>query len=251
VFVAAAITLDEIREIFAGQIETEDVVEFDVRSQSVIARRRERLGAIVLRDISLHDPDRELVRDALVNEIRRRGLAALPWSNAATRLRERLAFVARHDTSWPSVDDTSLEVSLNDWLAPALDGVTRWSQLEHVDLTSALASLLDWRQRRELDATAPSHFELPNGVRAAIDYSDANAPALAVRIQSVFGMRESPRILGGRVPLTMRLLSPANRPVQVTQDLAGFWRSSYLDVRKDMRGRYPKHDWPEDPTATK
>jgi ATP-dependent helicase HrpB len=144
-----------------------------------------------------------------------------------------------------------LDSTLDDWLAAALDGVTRWSDLENVDLAAALSSLLDWRQRRELDVLAPSQLEMPNGSRVSIDYSDPEAPALAVRIQAAFGMRESPRILGGRVPLTMRLLSPANRPVQVTQDLAGFWRSSYLDVRKDMRGRYPKHDWPEDPTALK
>jgi ATP-dependent helicase HrpB len=250
IFIAASITLDEIREIFADQIETEDVVEFDDRSNGVVARRRERLGSIVLRDVSLHHPDAVLVRDALIKEIRRRGIGALPWSDSATRFRERLAFVSRHEESWPSVDDASLDVALNDWLALALDGVTRWSDLERIDFVSALGSLIDWRQRRELDVLAPSHFELPNGFRAAVDYSDPDAPALAVRIQSAFGMRESPRILGGRVPLTMRLLSPANRPVQVTRDLAGFWRSSYLDVRKDMRGRYPKHDWPEDPTAS-
>lgn len=249
VFVAASITVDEIRETFADQIETEDVVEFDDRSQSVIARRREKLGAIVLRDASLHNPDPTAVAHALEMEIRRRGIAALPWSDGATRLRERLAFVARHEARWPSVGDAELESRFDEWLSPALEGVTRWTDLERVDLAAALGSLLDWRQRKALDALAPSHFELPNGHRAAIDYSDPDAPALAVRIQAVFGMRESPRILDERIPLTMRLLSPANRPVQVTQDLAGFWRSSYLDVRKDMRGRYPKHDWPEDPTA--
>jgi ATP-dependent helicase HrpB len=217
----------------------------------VIARRRETLGAIVLRDTSLPNPNPALVSTALLGEIRRRGVAALPWSAAATRFRNRLSFVARHHNDWPSATDAELESRLENWLAPALDGVTRWSDLEGIDLVAALATLLDWRQRRELDVLAPTHVELPTGARAAIDYADPNAPALAVRIQAAFGMRESPRILGGRIPLTMRLLSPANRPVQVTQDLAGFWRSSYLDVRKDMRGRYPKHDWPEDPTATK
>jgi ATP-dependent helicase HrpB len=251
IFIAAAIALEDVRETFGDQIVTEDVVEFDARSETVIARRRERLGAIVLRDVSLHDPDSALVRGALEAEIRRRGLAALPWPDAATRLRERLAFVARHGEGWPPVGDADLESSLHEWLSPALDGVTRWSDLERVDLATAVGSLLDWRQRKALDALAPSHIELPNGHRAAIDYSDPEAPAVAVRIQAAFGMRESPRILDGRVPLTMRLLSPANRPVQVTKDLAGFWRSSYRDVRKDMRGRYPKHDWPEDPTAAK
>jgi ATP-dependent helicase HrpB len=249
IFVAAAIALDEIREIFADQVEIEDVVEFDDRSESVIARRREKLGAIVLRDASLHRPDAARVRDAFEAEVRRRGVAALPWSDAALRIRQRLAFVARHREGWPAVGDAELESRLGEWLAPALAGVTRWSDVERVDLAAALGSLLDWRQQRELDVLAPSHLGLPNGHPASIDYSNPEAPAVAVRIQAAFGMRESPRILEGRIPLTMRLLSPANRPVQVTQDLAGFWRSSYLDVRKDMRGRYPKHDWPEDPTA--
>jgi len=251
IFLAAGTSLEDIRETFSDQIELEDVVEFDDRSQSVIARRREKLGAIVLRDVSLHHPDASLVRGALETQIRRRGIGTLPWSDAATRLRERLAFVARHRGGWPSVTDADLEATLDEWLSPALDGVTRWADLERVDLAAALGSRLDWRQRRELDVLAPSHFELPNGHRSAIDYSDPEAPALAVRIQTAFGLRDSPRILDGQVSLTMRLLSPANRPVQVTKDLAGFWRSSYLDVRKDMRGRYPKHDWPEDPTAAK
>jgi ATP-dependent helicase HrpB len=250
IFIAAPVSLEDIRAIFADQIETEDVVEFDDRSQSVIARRREKLGAIVLRDSSLHDPNARRVREVLEAEIRRRGIASLPWSGGATRFRQRLAFVARHEEGWPKVADMELEANLEEWLAPLLAGISRWSELERVDLAAALGSLLDWRQRRELDILAPTHFELPNGHRASIDYSDSGAPALVVRIQAVFGMRDSPRILNGRVPLTMRLLSPANRPVQVTQDLAGFWRSSYRDVRKDMRGRYPKHDWPEDPTVT-
>ena len=251
IFIAASTSPEDIRETFADQIALEDIVEFDDRSESVIARRREKLGAIVLRDVSLHNPDASLVRGALEAQIRRRGIRALPWSDAATRLRERLAFIARHREGWPSFADADLEENLHEWLSPALDGVMRWADLERVDLAAALGSRLDWRQRRDLDALAPSHFELPNGHRATIDYSDPEAPALAVRIQAAFGLRESPRILAGEVPLTMRLLSPANRPVQVTKDLAGFWRSSYLDVRKDMRGRYPKHDWPEDPTAAK
>ena len=249
VFLAAEITIDEIRETFADQIVLEDVVEFDDASSSVAARRRERLGAIVLRDVSMHDPDPELIRGAIAAAIRRRGIAALPWSDAATRFRDRLAFMAANDPEWPTVSDDELARRLDDWLGPALTGATRWADLERVDLAAALATLIDWRQRRELDELAPTHIETPSGSRFPVDYSDPTAPALAVRIQAAFGMTESPRILRGRVPLTMRLLSPANRPVQVTRDLAGFWRSSYLDVRKDMRGRYPKHDWPEDPTT--
>jgi ATP-dependent helicase HrpB len=247
IFLAAPITLDEVRETFAGQITTDDVVEFDEQSSSIVARRRERLGAIVLRDVDLNAPDPAAVRRALIDVLRRRGVGSLPWSDAARRLRERIAFVARHEPGWPDVSDTALEARLGDWLGPLLDGVRRLSELDRVDLGAALASMLDWKQRRLLDELAPTHIEVPSGSRIAVDYANPSAPVLAVRIQEVFGMSESPRLAGGRAPVTMHLLSPARRPVQVTQDLAGFWRTSYFDVRKDLRGRYPKHDWPINP----
>jgi ATP-dependent helicase HrpB len=175
----------------------------------------------------------------------------LPWSDAAIRLRQRIAFVARHEPGWPDVSDNALDARLDEWLAPALAGARRLSDIDRIDLTATVASLLDWRQRTALDSAAPTHMEVPSGSRIPIDYSDPDAPVLAVRIQEVFGMTDSPRLLRGQVPLTLHLLSPAHRPVQVTRDLAGFWRTSYFDVRKDLRGRYPKHEWPEDPlTAT-
>jgi len=249
IFLAAAITLDEVRETFAGQITTDDVVEFDEQSSSIVARRRERLGAIVLRDVDLNAPDAAAVRRALIDVLRRRGVGSLPWSDAARRLRERIAFAARHEPGWPDVSDTALEARLGDWLGPLLDGVRRLSELDRIDFSAALASMLDWKQRRLLDELAPTHIEVPSGSRIAVDYANASAPVLAVRIQEVFGMSESPRLAGGRAPVTMHLLSPARRPVQVTQDLAGFWRTSYFDVRKDLRGRYPKHDWPINPAT--
>jgi len=254
IFLATGITLDEIRETFAEQIVMEDVVEFDDATSSVISRRRERLGAIVLRDTASSATDPEAVRRALLDAIHRRGSASLPWSDAARRLRERIAFVARHDVNWPDVSDAGLDARLDEWLGPLLDGARRLSDLDRADLSEAVASMLDWKQRRRLDELAPTHVEVPSGSRIPVDYSDPMSPVLAVRIQEVFGMTETPRLAGGKVPVTMHLLSPAHRPVQVTQDLAGFWRTSYFDVRKDLRGRYPKHDWPEDPleaTATK
>ena len=149
------------------------------------------------------------------------------------------------------MSDDALTASVDTWLAPHLSGIRRLADLARVDLASALVDLLAWQQRRALDELAPTHIEVPTGSRIPVDYSSAEAPVLAVRLQEVFGLTESPRLLRGRVPVTMHLLSPAHRPVQVTQDLAGFWRSSYFDVRKDLRGRYPKHEWPEDPlTAT-
>jgi ATP-dependent helicase HrpB len=249
VFLAAAISLEDVRETFAGQIETQDVVTLDDSTGVVLARRVERLGAIVLRESRLAHPDAEVIRRVLLDAIRRRGLTSLPWTDEAQRERERIAFVASHDNAWPPVSDDALLARLDEWLGAALDGVRRWSDLARVDLAGALRELLDWRQRRALDELAPSHIVVPTGSRIAVDYADPRAPVLAVRIQEVFGLLESPRVLGGRVPVTMHLLSPAHRPVQVTQDLAGFWRTSYFDVRKDLRGRYPKHEWPEDPLA--
>jgi ATP-dependent helicase HrpB len=150
-------------------------------------------------------------------------------------------------SDWPAVNDASLAASLDEWLAPWLDGVTRRDHLARLSLIEALRALLSWDQQKRLDVLAPSHLEVPSGSRIRIDYLDESAPVVAVRLQEVFGLEDTPRIGGGRVPITFKLLSPAQRPVQVTRDLAGFWRGSYADVRKDMRGRYPKHYWPENP----
>ena len=248
VFLAAALSLDEIRARFGEQITTERVVELHDDTGSVATRRRDRLGAIVLRETTA-DADPADVQRALLDAVRRRGISQLAWPDAAARFRDRLRFVAAHDQSWPEVSDERLLERLDEWLAPTLHGARRLRDLDKIDLIAALTSLLDWRQRRELDELAPTHVVVPTGSRIPIDYTDPAAPALAVRLQEVFGLQESPRILGGRIPLTMHLLSPAHRPVQVTRDLAGFWRTSYFDVRKDLRGRYPKHEWPEDPLS--
>jgi ATP-dependent helicase HrpB len=152
-----------------------------------------------------------------------------------------------HATDWPDVSNDALAASLDTWLAPWLDGITRRDHLARLSLVDALRALLSWDQQKRLDELAPSHLEVPTGSRIRIDYLDESAPVVAVRLQEVFGLQDTPRIGGGRVPITFKLLSPAQRPVQVTRDLAGFWRGSYADVRKDMRGRYPKHYWPENP----
>jgi ATP-dependent helicase HrpB len=247
VFLAAAIDEDDVRWLFADQIASDESVEFDDATGAVLARRVERLGAIVLRESAVAAPSEESIRSALLHAIRRRGMATLPWPDGAARIRERMAFVAANDKEWPDVSDDALAARLDEWLGPSLAGIRRLSSLQQVDLTDALLSLLDWRQRRALDALAPSHVVVPTGSRISIDYSDPLAPKVAVRLQEVFGLTESPRVLDGRVPVTMQLLSPAHRPVQTTRDLAGFWRTSYFDVRKDLRGRYPRHEWPEDP----
>ncbi|HET9764925.1 MAG TPA: ATP-dependent helicase HrpB, partial [Casimicrobiaceae bacterium] len=249
IHLAEALTLEDVRAAFGSQIVAEDVIEFDDATGSVLAHRQERIGAIVLRETALERPDRERVRTALLDAIRRRGLAALPWPAAARQLRERIAFVGRHEPDWPDISDEALLRTIEHWLGPMLDDARRVSDVERVDLTSALASTLDWRRRRALDELAPTHAEMPTGSRIPIDYSNPDAPSVSVRIQEVFGLTESPRVLRGTVPLTMELLSPAHRPVQVTRDLPGFWRGSYGAVRAEMRGRYPRHPWPDDPLA--
>ena len=186
----------------------------------------------------------------MLTGVRELGVGALNWTRDARDLQARMEFARKHAPDsgpWPAVDDASLAASFEDWLAPWLDGVTRKDHLSRISLPEALRALLPWEQQRKLDQIAPTHLTVPTGTHIRIDYLDESAPVVAVRLQEVFGLQTTPLIGGGRVPITFKLLSPAQRPVQVTRDLAGFWRGSYADVRKDMRGRYPRHYWPENP----
>jgi len=249
---AASLTREDVVEDFGEQVVTESVVEWHSASQSVRAQTRTTLGALVLSERPAATVDPEQVRAILLAEVRRVGVEALPFSEAGQRTRERLAFVHAHRDSeerWPDVSPNALQASLEEWLAPQLDGVRRWSELASIDWSGALLALLSWEQRAALDRYAPTHLEVPSGSRIAVDYRDAAAPVLAVKLQEVFGWTTTPVLCDGRVPVTLHLLSPAQRPVQVTRDLAGFWRSSYFDVRKELRGRYPRHPWPEDPLS--
>ncbi|MDM7321802.1 MAG: ATP-dependent helicase HrpB [Gammaproteobacteria bacterium] len=256
VFLAAGLTLNDIEEAFAARIEDVEEVTWDGREQAVMARRQRRLGALVLEDRPLPKPDPERVRTALLEGICQVGLACLPWQARHQQWRGRVTLLRRTlGEGWPDVSDAALLASLDDWLVPRLDGMTRLSHLERLDLDAALQSLLPWDKRQEFDRLAPTHLEVPSGSRIALDYSPVleggGLPVLAVKLQELFGLLETPRIAQGRVPVMIHMLSPAQRPVAVTQDLASFWRGPYQDVRKDLRGRYPKHPWPEDPlTAT-
>ena len=246
---AAPITIAEIRDDFAAQIIVTTQVEWHEPSRSVRAYRRELLGAIVLDERPAHQINEVEAREVMLTEITRVGIDALPFSDAGRRTRERLAFLHAYapDQNWPDVGSDALHTTLHEWLAPHLHGVRKWSALESLDWSDLLLSSLPWDKRSALERLAPTHLEVPSGSRIALDYSDANAPVLAVKLQEVFGWTSTPMLCDGRVPVTMHLLSPAQRPVQVTRDLAGFWRSSYFEVRKALRGRYPRHPWPEDP----
>ncbi|QXD17030.1 ATP-dependent helicase HrpB [Rhodocaloribacter litoris] len=247
---AAALTREDIEAVLAGRIEETEVVDWDREREAVRARRVRHLGAVVLSEAPLPDPPPEAVARVLLDRIAEIGLHVLPWTREATRLRQRIRFLHYHRPGdWPDVSDEHLLATLPVWLGPYVQGLRRLDDLRRVDLAAVLAGLLDGRQHRALDRLAPDRLEVPSGSRIALDYSDPRQPVLAVRLQEVFGLTETPRIAGGAVPVTLHLLSPAHRPVQVTQDLAGFWRTTYFEVRKDLRGRYPKHHWPEDPTT--
>ncbi len=248
IWLAAALDESDLRASVASAITTAREVEWDDASERVVAREVERLGAIVLRERLLRDVSDEDLQTALLGAIRRRGIAALPWSDGASTLRARLAFAHAHIAApFPDVSDDALLATLDAWLAPRLGNARRWSDLAAVDLGEALLSSLPWALRERLDRVAPTHLEVPSGSRIRVDYGDPAQPVLAVKLQECFGLLDTPRLAEGRVPVTMHLLSPAGRPVQVTKDLASFWRSGYFEVRKDLKGRYPRHPWPDDP----
>jgi ATP-dependent helicase HrpB len=251
IFLAAPLSITDLESVFAGQIIGEARVVWDDTTGGVIATRDRRLGAIVLERHPLRSPDDDAVRLAVADAVHRRGLAVLSWSDSANALRQRMGFLHAHDPSWPDVSDGALLQPLLDALAPELARVRSADDLRRIDVRRGLLSLLTFDQRQRIDRLAPTHLDVPSGSRVPVDYTNPASPTVAVRLQELFGCARTPAILDGRVPLTLELLSPAHRPVQVTRDLAGFWRTSYFDVRRDLRGRYPKHPWPDDPlTAT-
>ncbi|MBP2295396.1 ATP-dependent helicase HrpB [Azospirillum rugosum] len=247
VFLAAPVTLAELEDTFAEHIRTETVVTWDGREQVVLARRRRMLFALVLKDERLANPPAETMAAAMLEGIREMGLTALPWTDELRKWQARVQFLRRMEgEEWPDVSDAALLATLEDWLAPFLNGASRRAHLDRVELGNALRGLLPWAMQQRLDKEAPTHVEVPSGSRVPIDYA-ADEPVLAVRLQEMFGLAETPRIAGGRVALLLHLLSPARRPVQVTRDLASFWANAYKAVKADLKGQYPKHYWPDNP----
>lgn len=238
----------EIATIAGERITSSVERTFDVSSSSVRAREMRKLGAITLSVNPMQIRADEETQRLLADGLARIGIAALPWSKAQIQLKARVAFLrAASPADWPDLSDTALAETARLWLAPFLAGKLRASEVTAQDLGAALDMLLSWEQRRDLDEDAPTHFLAPTGNRHAIDYETVGAPALHIRVQELFGLREHPSIAKGRLPLTLYLLSPAQRPIQITRDLPGFWAGSWAAVRADMKGRYPKHVWPDDP----
>lgn len=251
VFLAAEVTQQGLERHFADQIETQDFISWDDRSEAVLARSQRRLGALVLEDVAIGQPDREQLVAGLLAGIRQRGLAVLPWNEETQAWCHRVLLLRQlevnaGDEQWPDVSEQGLLTHLEQWLAPYVGGMTRLAHLQRIDLKSVLNALLSWPQRQLLEQQAPTHIEVPTGSHVRIDYA-ADSPVLAVRLQEMFGLADTPSIANGRLPLTLHLLSPARRPIQVTRDLASFWRNTYFEVKKDLKGRYPKHYWPDDP----
>ena len=245
--------LDEtrLRADFPQRFEERDFVRWDAAARALQSRREQRFDRIVLDSRPAGRIDPQQAAQALTDAIAELGLEALPWSEAARQWRERVRSLRawQPELGLPDFSDDTLLAERDQWLRPALAGKTRLDALEERELAEALASRLDWPQRQALERLAPTGIEVPSGQRRAIAYAHDAAPVLAVKLQELFGLADTPRIADGRVPLTLHLLSPGGKPLQVTQDLRGFWDRTYPEVRKEMKGRYPRHPWPEDPWA--
>lgn len=248
ILLAAPIEEAALREGFADRLEVEDRLDLDAPGGAT-ATRRLKLGALVLEERRIDRPDPQMIAAALMGEVRRKGLSALPMGEAVEGLRARVAFLRASDDSWPDLTDAGLMAALEAWLEPLLVGKRRLSDLGDGDLAAAMRGLMAWDAVRRLDAEAPERFEAPTGSRLRIDYAAEAGPTVSVRVQELYGVAQHPVVGPQRTPLLFELLSPAHRPIQLTRDLPGFWKGSWAAVRSEMRGRYPKHVWPDDPAG--
>jgi ATP-dependent helicase HrpB len=237
----------EVEALFADRISEGAAVTFEPETGSVRASHGRRLGAIQLSGGQDSRAAPAAIEAALLEGVRHHGLALLPWGGEAAALRRRMGFARRIDPNLPDLSEDALRARLDEWLPPLLAGKRRLGDISAAALADALNDLLDWNARQRLEQLAPAAFQTPAGSRHAIDYEAEAGPTVTVRAQALFGLAEHPRIAGGSVPLILALTSPAGRPIQTTGDLPGFWRGSWAAVAKEMRGRYPKHPWPDDP----
>jgi ATP-dependent helicase HrpB len=252
IYLAADLDPNLFDGVLAEQVRVVDELDWDEREGVLRAERQRKVGELILGTAPLTGLDESARSRALVNLVRRKGLELLPWTPALRQWQARVALLRELDvqqhkeSQWPDLSDAALLASLETWLQPYLANVSRLSHFSQLDLPSILRGILPWPLPQQLDELAPTHINVPSGSSVKLDYSEI-PPILAVRLQELFGLADTPRIAGGRQALKLHLLSPARRPVQVTQDLASFWRNTYQDVKKDLKGRYPKHYWPEDP----
>jgi ATP-dependent helicase HrpB len=250
ILLAAPIAQADIERHFAAEIETADEISFDRTALALRARRKRTLHAITLSEAPMAlMPSAETAR-VLADGLIAAGVERLPWSKPLKQWRDRVIFLRKAEgdaSQWPDLSDDALAAQRESWLVPVLYDKISLKDLSAGDLSDALMTLLPWELRTRLEREAPTHFEAPTGTQLAIDYEAEQGPTIAVRLQELFGLTAHPSIAKSAVPLVLELLSPAHRPVQVTRDLPGFWRGSYAAVRSDLRGRYPRHPWPEDP----
>ncbi|MTD93549.1 ATP-dependent helicase HrpB [Hyphomicrobium sp. xq] len=250
ILLAAAADEADVLAAAGQRIEARDEIEFDQAAGALRARYVRRLDAIVLASEPRGVVPNEETAHLLADGIAKRGVARLPWSKAQMQLRDRVGFLrAAGEADWPDLGDAVLAEGATTWLAPFLAGKTKVSDIGADDLGSALDALLPWNLKRRLEEEAPTYFEAPTGNRHAIDYETTGAPALHIRVQELFGLTQHPAIANGKLPLTLHLLSPAHRPIQITRDLPGFWKGSWAAVKAEMKGRYPRHPWPDDPAS--
>jgi ATP-dependent helicase HrpB len=250
ILLAAPLSLEEVEAIAGPQLRIKDELSFDAGRAALSARRQKRFGALVLTEQNLPVPPSPEAALALAEGLGKLGIARLPWRKEQLQWRDRVLFLRQHEGGdWPDVSDAALTKTMEAWLAPYLTGKTSLAEINADDLQAALDALLSWTMRKRLEAEAPTHFTTPAGSQIALDYAAEQGPTLSVRVQELYGLATHPALAGGRVALTLELLSPAHRPIQITRDLPGFWRGSWAAVKTEMKGRYPKHLWPEDPAA--
>lgn len=252
ILIAAPLSAEDVEALAADRIVARDETTFDRARAALSARRRRRLGAIVLSESTLPTPSGPEAARILAEGVAALGLDRLAWSKATKQWRDRVMFLRRAEgegEGWPDLSDAVLTQTAGDWLAPFIDGRASLAAITADDLEQALRALLPWDMQRRLEAEAPTHYETPAGSRIALDYETEGGPVLSVRVQELYGLAVHPALAGGRVALTLELLSPAHRPIQITRDLPGFWRGSWAQVRTEMKGRYPRHVWPDDPAA--
>lgn len=252
ILLALPLDIEALMQACPELLQQSDTIEWDEAQGTLKALRRLRIGQLTVKVQPLAKPSEEELHQAMLNGIRDKGLSVLNWTPEAEQFRLRLQCAATWlpEYDWPAVDEDSLLATLETWLLPHMSGVHSLRALKALNVGQALRGLLDWSMLQRLDSELPAHYTVPTGSRIAIRYHEDNPPALAVRMQEMFGEAKTPTIAQGRVPLVLELLSPAQRPLQVTSDLSAFWQGSYREVQKEMKGRYPKHVWPDDPANT-